>query len=126
MQRLLIDTCVLIDFSRGRQQAIQYLRTVRHIPLLVSVMTVAEFCGGLRNDRERGWFDRWTSTVEVVSVTNDVARLGGLYWRDHRDRHGTGLIDALIAATAQVHGARLVTRNARHFPMLDDLLVPYA
>jgi predicted nucleic acid-binding protein len=27
--------------------------------------------------------------------------------------------------TAWVHGARLVTRNVRHFPMLDDLLVPY-
>jgi predicted nucleic acid-binding protein len=33
--------------------------------------------------------------------------------------------DALIAATARIHGARLVTRNTRHFPMLDDLLVPY-
>ena len=54
-----------------------------------------------------------------------VARLGGLYWRDYRGSHGTGLIDALIAATAAVHRARLVTRNARHFPMLEDLLVPY-
>ncbi|MGH6898345.1 MAG: hypothetical protein ACREJ5_17635 [Geminicoccaceae bacterium] len=35
------------------------------------------------------------------------------------------MIDALIAATAQVHGVRLITRNARHFPMLADLLVPY-
>jgi len=33
--------------------------------------------------------------------------------------------DALIAATAELHGARVVTRNARHFPMLDDLVVPY-
>jgi predicted nucleic acid-binding protein len=33
--------------------------------------------------------------------------------------------DALIAATAQLHDARLVARNARYFPMLDDLLVPY-
>jgi predicted nucleic acid-binding protein len=33
--------------------------------------------------------------------------------------------DALIAATARIHRARLVTRNTWHFPMLDDLLVPY-
>jgi predicted nucleic acid-binding protein len=35
------------------------------------------------------------------------------------------LLDALIAATAKLHGVRLVTRNVRHFPMLDDVLVPY-
>jgi predicted nucleic acid-binding protein len=33
--------------------------------------------------------------------------------------------DALIAATARIHGVRLVTRNVRRFPMLDDLVVPY-
>jgi predicted nucleic acid-binding protein len=43
----------------------------------------------------------------------------------YRGRHGVGIPDALIAATARAHGARLVTRNLRHFPMLDDLLVPY-
>jgi predicted nucleic acid-binding protein len=43
----------------------------------------------------------------------------------HRDRRTVKIANALIAATAQVHQARLVTRNARHFPMLDNLLVPY-
>jgi predicted nucleic acid-binding protein len=55
----------------------------------------------------------------------EIGRLGGLYWRDHRHSHGTGLLDALIAATARLHDLRLMTRNVRHFPMLDDLLVPY-
>jgi predicted nucleic acid-binding protein len=35
------------------------------------------------------------------------------------------IADALIAATARMHDARLVTRNVRHFPMLDDVVVPY-
>ncbi|MFN5219653.1 MAG: hypothetical protein ACK5FE_01870 [Cyanobacteriota bacterium] len=40
--------------------------------------------------------------------------------------HGTGLADALIAASAEAAGATLVTLNRRHFPMLADVLVPYA
>jgi predicted nucleic acid-binding protein len=32
-----------------------------------------------------------------------------------------GAIDYLIAATAEIHGADLVTRKVRHFPMLPDL-----
>jgi predicted nucleic acid-binding protein len=86
---------------------------------------VAEFCGGLRRDRERAWFDAWLAAVGVFDVTADVARLGGFYWRDYRSSHDVRLLDALIAATAKIHGVRLVTRNARHFPMLDEVVVPY-
>lgn len=34
--------------------------------------------------------------------------------------------DVLIAASAELSGARLVTLNRKHFPMLPDVLVPYA
>jgi predicted nucleic acid-binding protein len=61
----------------------------------------------------------------VHDVDLDIARLGGAYRRRFGASHGVLIPDALIAATAQAHGARLVTRNARHFPMLDDVLVPY-
>jgi predicted nucleic acid-binding protein len=82
--------------------------------------------GGVREDRERDWLESWLQDITVLPLTFDVARLGGLYWRAYRGSHGTGLVDALIAAPAEVHGARLVTRNARHFPMLADLVVPYS
>jgi len=36
-----------------------------------------------------------------------------------------GLADALIAATADVKQATLVTLNKKHFPMLQDISVPY-
>jgi predicted nucleic acid-binding protein len=34
-------------------------------------------------------------------------------------------MDAMLAATAQRERACLATINRRHFPMLEDLLVPY-
>jgi predicted nucleic acid-binding protein len=37
-----------------------------------------------------------------------------------------GLADALIAASAEAAGATLVTLNRRHFPMLAEVLAPYA
>ncbi len=54
-----------------------------------------------------------------------MARQTGLYQRQYSRSHRVHMLDALIAATAQVHGARFVTRHAPHFPMLADLLVPY-
>jgi predicted nucleic acid-binding protein len=59
-----------------------------------------------------------------LPVTEGVARLGGLYRRDFRPGHGTGLADALIAATAEENGVNLVTFNRRHFPMVQRVTVP--
>ena len=50
---------------------------------------------------------------------------GGLFRRDYGKSHGVGLADALIAATAELAQATLVTLNAKHFPMLPTVLVPY-
>jgi PIN domain len=61
----------------------------------------------------------------IYPVDLNIARLGGNYCRQYRHSHGVQIADALIAATARRHDARLVTRNTKHFPMLDDVVVPY-
>jgi predicted nucleic acid-binding protein len=61
---------------------------------------------------------------EAVAYT-EIAVRGGLVRRDFGKSHGTGLADALIAATALVHQLRLVGLNRKHFPMLPDMLTPY-
>jgi predicted nucleic acid-binding protein len=48
-----------------------------------------------------------------------------LYRRDYGKSHGVGLADALIAATAELNQATLVTLNQKHFPMIIDIMVPY-
>jgi predicted nucleic acid-binding protein len=121
---VLIDTCVIIDYLRGRAQARAFLRAVPETPL-VSVVTVAELHAGLHFDRQASLFAVLRSQLHVIDVDFAIARQAGLYRRQYSQSHGVEMLDALIAATAKVHGVRLVTRNARHFPMLADLLVPY-
>jgi predicted nucleic acid-binding protein len=48
-----------------------------------------------------------------------------LYRRDHWPAHGAGLADAIIAVSTKSVGAALVTFNARHYPMVDNIVVPY-
>ena len=86
---------------------------------------MAELYAGVRNESEQRRIEALPAPSHVRDVDLEIARLAGRYRLHYRTSHGVGIPDALIAATAQVHGARLVTRNARHFPMLDDLLVPY-
>lgn len=120
---LLLDTDVLVDYLQGRMEAAVYLEA-RTEPLLISVITVAELFAGVREGEESRLLEQFLSAFEIVALTREIAREGGLYRRNYGPSHGVGLADALIAATAVLRPARLVTLNARHFPML-QVEVPY-
>lgn len=121
---LLIDTDVLIDYLRDKAEAVSYLENLRE-PLLISVITVAELYAGVRDGVERTKLDEFIRAFEIVPIDQEISVKGGLYRRDYMKSHNVGLADALIAATAEVHQARLVTLNGKHFPMLLNVVIPY-
>jgi predicted nucleic acid-binding protein len=123
-ERLLLDTDVLIEYLRGRPKAIEYLEGLTS-DLCISAVSVAELFVGIKGDAEERSLEQFLLAFAVLPVTEKVARLGGLYRRNFRPSHGTGLADALIAATAEENGADLVTFKRRHFPMVSRLTAPY-
>jgi predicted nucleic acid-binding protein len=123
-QRLLIDTDVLIDYLRNRPQAVSYLENATET-LLLSAVTVAELFAGVREGQERTALNAFLGAFEILPLDRSIAEKGGLFRRDYGKSHGMSLADALIAATAEVQNAQLVTLNSRHFPMLSNVLVPY-
>jgi hypothetical protein len=123
-ERLLIDSDLAIEYLRDRQEAIDYLEGLEG-PLLLSTLTVAELYAGVRGEREQHGLEEFLLAFEVLPVTQEVGRVGGLFRRNYGPTHGTGLVDALIAATAQLYQATLVTFNGRHYPMLNKVQVPY-
>jgi predicted nucleic acid-binding protein len=123
-ERVLIDTDVLIEYLRGREKAIEYLEGLDS-DLSISVISVAELFAGVKGEEEERALQQFLLAFSILPVTERVARLGGLYRRKYRPSHGTGLADALIAATAEEHGLTLVTFNRRYFPMVSGVMVPY-
>ena len=123
-ERLLIDTDVLVEYLRGRSEAVEYLEGLSS-DLYISVISVAELFAGVRDDEEEKYLKQLLLAFVVLPVTEKTARPGGLYRREYGRSHGTGLADALIAATSEEHGADLATFNRRHFPMASRITVPY-
>ena len=121
---LLLDTDVLIDYLREQADAVKYLENLTEA-LLISSVSVAELYAGVRDGTERESLKIFLRAFEVVSIDREIAAKGGLYRRDYGKSHNTGLADALIAATAEIRQATLVTLNKRHFPMLMETITPY-
>lgn len=123
MTSLLVDTDVLIDFLRGYAPAVEWMADRRNPPL-VSVVTIAELRAGMRAGEEAALETLFDALV-AVPVDERIAGRAGDLRREFGPGHGTGLADALIAASAINTGAGLVTLNAKHYPMMDGLLQPY-
>ena len=120
----LIDTDILIDYLRGLPKAIAVVEEQTSEAYL-SVMNVAELYQGIRNEKERSHLEVTLSAFTILPITVDIATQGGLYSCKYRASHGSGLADCLIAATAEAHGLIVQTLNAKHYPMLKKINVPY-
>jgi predicted nucleic acid-binding protein len=120
----LVDTDVMIDFLRGQPQAVAYMQATE-LPLHLSAITVAELYAGVREGDECAVLSQTLAACAVHPVSSQIAERGGLWRRDYRASHGVGLADAIVAATAAAAKLPLVTLNAKHYPMLDSVEIPY-
>lgn len=124
MKRFLFDTDILIEYLRGKIEARDYIDAIKG-QLYISVITVAELYSGVRQDDEFQKLETFVESFQVISLNHKIAKLGGNFRNRYHPAYGTGLADALIAASAQEIGAQLVTFNTKHFPMFSDIVVPY-
>jgi predicted nucleic acid-binding protein len=121
---LLLDTDVLIDFLRAHPKAMKFFDEISE-PTFISVISVGELFAGAREGQERDALEAFIQTFDVLPMDQAIARRGGLLRRDFGRSHGVGLPDALLAATALLHDLQFVTLNRKHFPMFENLAVPY-
>jgi len=108
---LLVDTDVLIDHLRGGRRLSADVQ-----PLGVSVVTRCELFAG-RDEPEL--LRRFLWPMIELPIDGTIAELAGIT----RRRTGIATPDALIAATALFHHIPLMTRNRRHFDLVEGLRV---
>ncbi|MBN1293086.1 MAG: type II toxin-antitoxin system VapC family toxin [Candidatus Latescibacteria bacterium] len=123
-KNLLFDTDVLIDFLKGRDEAITFLES-QALQWFISTVTVAELYAGVREGNEKIILENFIETFTILPISINIAQKGGLFRRDYGKSKGIGLADALIAATAEEYDLTLVTLNRKHFSMITNLHVPY-
>ena len=124
---IVVDTSVLVDVLRGDENASAALRSARASgeQLAGSVLTRTELLSGMHPDEERSvhsLFERLAWIDVDTELADRAGRLSNAYRRSHP---GIDVVDYVIAATAELLGANLWTRNLKHFPMFPGLQPPY-
>jgi len=118
----LFDSTVLIAHLRGVVAATNLLReAVRENRAACSVLSRVEIEGGMPS-AERAAVARLFESLQVEPVTDVIAKRAGERLRAYRRSHpGIDVVDYVIAATAEIQRAELMTLNIKHFPMVPGL-----
>ncbi|MEQ1929206.1 MAG: type II toxin-antitoxin system VapC family toxin [Parvularculaceae bacterium] len=121
---MLLDSCVVIDVLRGREDARAFIKGLSDAPQ-VSVLTATELFAGIRDLNERRMVEAALAEFTAIDVGLEIATLAGDYIREFGPSHGVDPVDAVIAATAKTAKLELATLNLEHFPMFKGLKRPY-
>ena len=122
----LLDTNVVSELRKQRPHGgvVAWLESLEEAQLFLSVVTLAEIQAGIEMTREQDaekakGIETW---LELVAESYNVLPMDAATFRAwarlmHR-RSDTLYEDAMIAATAQVHGLTVATRNVTDFATL--------
>lgn len=126
MKRFLLDTNVVSELRKLKPHGsvLAWLGGLRYEQVFVSALTLGELQAGVERTRTQDpnkareieeWVDQLEESIEVLPMDKVCFR----EWARIMHRHQEHLFeDAMIAATARVHGLIVATRNERDFEHL--------
>lgn len=122
--KVVVDSSVIIDFTRAGTGDLEFfigLRKAGKIELLLPTIVVAELWAGreLRGEIAKANLERLLSVFTQIELTEEIAKKTGEILRDG---YAFGF-DAIIAATALECGAKIATRNRKHFSDVKEVKI---
>jgi len=116
----LIDSDVLIDVSRGKAAARDY---VDGLPegWAISQVSALELIVGARDNRELATIDAFLSAYVIVPLRAATGARAYELLKRYSKSHGLHVFDSLVAAMAMEEALTLLTKNRKHFGMIEGL-----
>ncbi len=122
MEKILIDTDVIIDFLRGydlRTKA--FFLKIKNLEVkgCISLISIIELYTGIEeeNNRQEINLKQLLSWLEILPIDFNLSKLAGKLRRKYR----LSITDSIIAATSSYFKIKLFTFNIRHFQKVQEL-----
>ena len=118
---MIVDTDVLIWYSREHQKAIELIHSLD--TFFISVVTYMEIVQGVRNKKELNTFKKALGilNVKIFQIDELVSTKAMFFVEQYSLSHSMELADALIGATAIIKQRTLITGNDKHYRHLPEI-----
>ena len=134
----LLDTNAVSEWVKPRPNPglVRWMEAADEDRIFISVVSLAELRYGIERmsaGRRRGRLEQWLRDElplrfegRIIPVDIKVAEAWGkIVSRSEAVGRPIGVMDAFLAATAEMHQLTLVTRNVSDFPLLKSILNPW-
>lgn len=119
--RVYVDSDVLIWHLRGSRKAAKLLKELHRredYSLWIGLVQRAEIVFHMRPEEERGMLAFLAQFASAPIDQKVVDRAAALY-RQWHPSHGIDVNDAILAATVEETGGKILCLNKKHYPMRD-------
>lgn len=125
LQPIIFDTDVLICYFRGNAEIKKILENEDPEGRWISSLTLMELLQGCRNQKEVREVEAFVAEniSRIIHPRTSISEKAIHLVSEYALTRGLRAIDALIAATALLHKATLITSNFKHFSFIPGIQV---
>lgn len=122
MEKILIDTDVIIDFLRGYDlRTKSFFLKIKNLEIKghISLISIIELYTGIEKggNRQEINLKQLLSLLEILPIDFDLSKHAGFL----RRKHHLSITDSIIVATSSFYKIKLFTFNIRHYQKVPDL-----
>ena len=93
----------------------------RNHQLTTSVISAMELYSGCRSKRDIKKVEDLLTDLRILFVSISISERAFRLMKQFRSSHGVEINDMLIAATALESGAKMISKNQKHYQFIPDL-----
>ncbi len=125
--KLLLDTDIFVNFLRGKEEEALFFNKIlvenEFYGLFSSITEIELFAVERLDQKQETAILKLLANLQRIDLDSQVAQLAGRWLAKYKKSNGLETPDAIIAASAVIHGASLVTKNTRHYTFIPGLVL---
>ena len=120
MEKIVLDTNILIEILKGNQNIIDKLESFNS-DFYISSITVMELYYGAFNKAELFKLKKFISIFNVIEVNETISSISTELIFEYSKSHNLAIPDSLIASTAISIESKLLTLNLKDFKYITGI-----
>ncbi len=120
MEKIVLDTNILIEILKGNQDVVQKLESLDFV-YCTSSISVMELYFGAFDKVELFKLKKFITLFEVIKLDENISSISTELIFEYSKSHHLSIPDSLIASTAISKNIRLYTLNLKDFRYIDGL-----